>query len=379
MPSSSLKICVITAAYNYTGVALAQVRFARALAKRGHRVELVFGTVNQDQLPPGHPGLPQVPGVSVTQWGVTRARSMLAPLCRYLRHAKPDLVFSAEDQLNDMVLMAAIITGSRAKISGSSRVFPVDALGHDGPYSNTPLTRKWVFKQVTRAVTWRADALTCVSEELVEAYRTLFPGGPHVCVYNINVDDEARARAREPLDHPWFRDGQPPVVTAAGTLTVRKGFNDLIRAIGHVRGRGRDVRLALLGEGPMRPELEALVRDLDLGDAVWLAGRVENPLKYFARSPVSVMSSYSEGLGNVLVEAMMCGCTLVSTDCPAGPREILGHGQYGYLVPMHDPEAMALGIEAALDRPIPPDVLEEGTRRFEANAVVDRHFAVLGL
>ena len=379
MTASPLRICVITGAYNYTGVALAQVRFARALAARGHEVELVFGTVNEDQLPAGNNGLPEVPGVSVVQWGTPRARAMFGRIRSYLRERRPDIVFSAEDHLNDMVLLAAISTGSRAKISGSSRVFPLDATGHDGPYSNRPFSRKWVFKQVTRATMRRADALTCVSEELVQAYRKLFPGGKHVCVYNINVDDRARARCLEPVDHPWFAEGAPPVIVGAGTLTLRKGFADLIRAAGRLRDGGRHVRTAILGEGPMRGELEALVRELDLEDRVWLAGRVENPLKYFARSDAFVLSSYSEGLANVLVEAMMSGCTPVSTTCPTGPTEVLGGGRYGYLVPMHDPDAMADGIAAALDRPISPDLLEEGTRRFEADAVVDRHFEVLGL
>jgi len=374
-----LRIGVITAAFNYTGVALAQVRFARALAERGHRVELIFGTVDLDQLPAGKTGLPEVPGVRVLDWNVTRARSMLAPLCAYLRQSRPDIVFSAEDQLNDMVLIAAIATRSRAKISGSSRVFPLDALGHDGPYSTRPFTRKWVFKQVTSALMGRADALTCVSEQLVQAYRKLFPRGPHVCVYNINVDAQSRERAAEPLDHPWFQREGPPVVTGAGTLTLRKGWGDLIRAIAELRDRGRHVRLAILGEGPMRAELEKLVRDLALEDRVWLAGRVENPLKYFARSPVSALASYSEGLANVIVESMLCGCTPVATNCPSGPAEVLGHGRYGYIVPMHDPAALATGIESALDRPIAPELLHEAIKRFEADAVVDRHFEILGL
>jgi len=225
----------------------------------------------------------------------------------------------------------------------------------------------------------RADAMTCVSEDMVAEYRKLFKNSPHVCVHNIIVDKPSLERMAEPVDHEWFAGAGVPVISSAGTLTKRKGFNDLIHALRELHDRGRTVRLAIFGEGPMREELESLVRRLRLEEAVWFAGRVENPLKYFARSRVSVLASYSEGLPNVLVEAMMCGCTPVATDCPTGPREVLRDGKYGYLVPMHDPVAMADGIEKALDRPISPELLAEAIQSFKPDAVIDRHFEILGV
>ena len=81
----------------------------------------------------------------------------------------------------------------------------------------------------------------------------------------------------------------------------------------------------------------------------------------------------------MLVEAMMCGCTPVSTDCPTGPREVLQGGKYGYLVPLHDPVAMVGGIEQALDRPIAKWLLDEAVQPFEESTVLKRHFKILGL
>ena len=135
----------------------------------------------------------------------------------------------------------------------------------------------------------------------------------------------------------------------------------------------------ILGDGPLRSELEALIIELGLEDVVSLLGYVENPLKYFARADVFVLSSHVEGLPNVLVEAMMCGCTPVSTDCPTGPREVLHDGKYGYLVPVRDPVAMAIGIEKALDYPISKQLLADAVRPFEEGAVLARHFNVLSL
>jgi glycosyltransferase involved in cell wall biosynthesis len=377
--SRPLKVCIITATYSFTGVALAQVRFARALAERGHEVELIFGRLDVDQLPTDSPGLPVVPGVKVSDWKVDRARGMLAAFSRYLLQNKPDVVFSAEDHLNDVVLLAATITRSPVKISCSSRVFPLDQLGHHGPYSTKPFTKQWAFMQLTRRLMKRATAWTCVSEDLARSYRELFDSDRFVCSYNIVVDDVSLQRMKEPVDHPWFSDSSVPLVTAAAMLTQRKGFPDLLRAIADLRDRGRLVRTAILGEGPMRGELEQLIAELGISDRVWLAGRVENPLKYFARSPVSALPSYSEGFGNVIVESIMCGCVPVATDCPVGPRDVLQDGRYGYLVPMHDPVALARGIEAALDQPISPEILEERLLPFKADAVVDRQLDLVGL
>ena len=109
-------------------------------------------------------------------------------------------------------------------------------------------------------------------------------------------------------------------------------------------------------------------------DVVDMPGNVDNVLKYFARADVFVLSSYAEGLPNVLIEAMICGCTPVSTDCPTGPSEVLQNGKYGYLVPMHDPVAMATGIEKALNSPIPKNLLDEAIEPFSEDAVIKRHF-----
>jgi glycosyltransferase involved in cell wall biosynthesis len=135
----------------------------------------------------------------------------------------------------------------------------------------------------------------------------------------------------------------------------------------------------IFGEGAMRAELEALIAELELQELVKLAGYEANPLRYFAHADAFVLSSHVEGMPNVLVEAMLCGCTPVAVDCPTGPRELLQEGRYGYLVPVRDTFALAGGIEQALDHPISKETLAEAVRPFEQRAVIDRHFELLGV
>ncbi len=361
-----MKIAVVTPRFALSGVPLAQVRFARALARRGHSVKLIVGFVDPDY------ELPRTTDIEIEVWGLPKVRSMLIPLIGYMRDEHPDIIFSAEDHLNTVVLIAALFTRTRAKISGSSRVTPFDT------YSKTPFTKRWFLKHLNQLVLLRADVLTCVSKDMVSQYKSIFRNPPHVCVYNIVDDSNSRARMHETVEHPWLTEKSYPVLIAAGRLAPWKGFGDLIQAMS-LLVRKRSVRLLILGDGPQRAELQLRIDAEGIRDNVELVGYVENPLKYFSRADVFVLSSLVEGLPNVLVEAMMCGCTPVATDCPTGPREVLQGGLYGYLVPVGDPDAMAAAIESALDNPIPPNFLAQAVLPFEENRIIDNHFRLLGL
>lgn len=361
-----MKVTVATPRLAIAGVPLAQIRFARALANRGHEVTLLVGFVE--------PGFhcPPMSGVVVKDLGAQRVRSMFRLLVSHLWLERPDVVFSAEDHLNVLVLIAAVIARSKSKISGSSRVTPFDT------YSNLPFSKRWILKQLARLTMPRADVLTCVSKEMVLQYRQVFGQCPHVDVYNIVADGQSQVRMRELVVHPWLVDNSIPTLVAAGRLAPWKGFGDLIDAFARVRARHK-AKLLILGDGPLRSELQARIHEKGLGDCVQLLGYVENPLKYFFHADVFVLSSHVEGMPNVLVEAMLCGCTPVSTDCPTGPRELLGDGRYGYLVEPRNPASMADGILKALDAPIHPSVLAQAVEAFNEDAVITRHSELLGL
>jgi glycosyltransferase involved in cell wall biosynthesis len=361
-----MKICVIAGRYAISGVPLAQLRFARALASYGHDVELVFGMVN-----PGY-SLPEIEGIKIRTLNKARVSSMLGILIDYYKKQKPDVVFSAGDHLNAVVLMAALISRSNAKISCSSRVTPFDT------YSNVPFSKRWILKQFMRILMPRANAMTCVSEDMVEQYRQVFKSPPHVCVYNIIGDSQTQSKIDEEVIEDWLVNKTEPVIVGAGSLELWKGFSDLILAMNELL-KTRQVKLIILGDGPLRAELQSLIERLDLTSSVKLIGYVENPLKYFSRSDIFVLSSHVEGMPNVLVEAMMCGCTPVSTDCPTGPRELLQDGKYGYLVPLCSPIAMADAIANALDCPIAANMLQDAISPFSVNNVIARHFEILGV
>jgi glycosyltransferase involved in cell wall biosynthesis len=361
-----MKIGVLMGRYALSGVPLAQTRFARALAASGHQVDLLIGMVN-----PGNVA-PALGDVRVLDFNKPRVASMLVSLVRYFKQQQPDVVFSAGDHLNAIVLIAALISGSRAKISCSSRVTPFDT------YSNVLFSKRWILKYVMRVVMPRADALTCVSKDMVDQYRRVFRNAPHTSLYNIIDDRRSRLRMGENVDEPWLVEKSGPVLIAAGSLEPWKGFADLIHAMTGIP-EASGARLLVLGDGSQKGELQELIEKLHLQHRVKLVGYVDNPLKFFKAADVFVLSSHVEGLPNVLVEAMMCGCTPVATDCPTGPREVLQDGRFGYLVPVGDQAAMAAAIVKAIEHPIRAAELEKAVKPFSESMVLEQHFALLGL
>ena len=361
-----MKVSFFTARYSRSGVPLAQIRLANLFLEHGYDVDFIVGYVPDDLI------MPHLEGINTITFDKPRVITMFGTITKYLYAAKPDIIISAEDHLNAVVLLSAMITRSDAKISVSSRVTPFDT------YSNKILTKRWILKHFMNLVECRADALICVSKDMIEQYKTIFKNSRHQCIYNVVKDRHSEARIAESVDEIWLTNKTSPVIISAGRLAPEKGYPDLIMAVKEL-SKTQDIKLIMLGEGPMRDELEKLIEKENLSSIIKLLGFQENPLKYYSKADVFVLSSYVEGLPNVLVEAMMCGCTPVSTDCPTGPREVLQDERYGYLVPVHDAKGMAEGIKRALENPIPPDRLAEGVKAFTEDEVFSQYEKVLGL
>jgi glycosyltransferase involved in cell wall biosynthesis len=170
----------------------------------------------------------------------------------------------------------------------------------------------------------------------------------------------------------------PPVILSAGRLVAKKDLATLLRAFARVREAER-ARLIILGEGRERSRLEGLAHKLGIAQDLKIVGWVANPYAYMARAAVFASSSIREGFGNVLVEALACGCPVVATDCPSGPAEILGDGRYGRLVAPSDAEALAAALlDALLSRP-DPDLLQRRAQVFTAQHATDIYLDLLGL
>lgn len=327
------------------GAERVMVNLARGFSEKGLEVDLVLAKAEG-------PYLSEVPaGVRVIDLHSSRVLASLPGLVRYLRRERPQAILSTLDHANIVALWARKL----ARVPNRLVVRVATNLSQSA--SNTSSARGRLMPRLIHKFYPWADAVVAISQGVADdLVKTARLSRERIqVIYNPVVTPEILEKAEEPLNHPWFAPGEPPVILSAGRLTKQKDYPTLIRAFALVR-RERPARLMILGEGEERPKLEALVRELDLDEDVSLPGFVDNPYAYMARSAVFVLSSAWEGFGNVLVEAMAVGTPVVSTDCPSGPAEILEGGKWGKLVPVGDVEKIAKAIIDTLEDLYRPDV-----------------------
>ncbi len=343
----------------------AMVNLSRGIAERGYAVDLVVAQAEG-------PHLAEVAeSVRLVDLKASRVLSSLPALVSYLRREQPEVMLSVMNHANIVALWARRLAGASARVVVSER----DTLSSSARHASSQRARLMP-GLVRRFYPW-ADGIIAVSKGVADDLARVsgIPRERIQVVYNPVARPELRKKAQAPLDHPWFVSDQPPVVLGAGRLRAQKDFATLIQAFAQVR-QTRPARLLILGEGPERPALEALVRELGLKQDVSLPGFVTNPYAYMSRAAVFVLSSRWEGLPAVLIEALYCGAPVISTDCPSGPREILRDGQYGQLVAVSDATALARAIRATLDGKTPRPSCESWFP-FEIETVVDQYLNIL--
>jgi Glycosyltransferase len=340
------------------------LNLAEGIAAKGFPVDLVLARAEG-------PYMAEIPdSVRVIDLRATRVMMCLPALVHYLRSERPVALLSTL-YANIIAVWARRITGvpQRVVLNEQNTLTSVSNGEKDLRWKLYPELAKWFYP-------W-ADGVTAVSkgvaDDLTQATK-LSPGHVQV-IYNPIVTPDLQKKSEALLEHPWFRTGEPPVVLGVGRLTAQKAFSVLIKAFAQVR-KSQPARLLILGEGEERPMLEALIRQLGLEQDVSLAGFVSNPYPYMAQAALFALSSKWEGLPTVLVEAMSLRTPVIATDCPSGPREILRNGQYGQLVPMDNPDALALAIEYSLANreTYPP---EESWKPFELDFVTDQYLNIL--
>ena len=351
------------------GVERVMLNLAAGFVKRGASVDLVLVKAQGEYL---H-RLPT--NVRVVDLHASRVLTSLFPLVRYLRTERPRGLVSAKDYANVVAIWAKLLARSPTRVVVSVHTTLSRHVQHAAGLREraiVPLLARWLYPY--------ADAIVAVSNGVADDLAQ-FLGLPRdriSVVYNPVVSEDLFIAAQEPVDHPWFAPGGPPVIVSIGRLTAAKDYPTLITAFAKVRQQ-RNVRLAILGEGEERPCLQDLVRHLGLESEVWLPGFVEPPYPYLARASLFVLSSVWEGLPTAIIEALALGVPVVSTDCLSGPREILDNGRFGELVPVGNADALADAILRALDRSHDPALLRERAKQFSVDNAVTKYLALLGL
>ena len=350
------------------GVESVYCLIAQGLIDRGWQVDMLTragGELYENRIPQG------ARAVMIGRLGIPS-------LLRYLASRKPDYLMSAKLDCNvELLACKALYHGKTRAVIRYDGV--LDAYYLPGP---VPKVRRAVGRFMLRCLLRESHAAIAVSDGMMAAARKAFPhqGRRLHRLYNPIDTGRILELAREPCDHPWIASGMRggvPVVLHVGRLAREKDVPTLLRAFALAR-RERELRLVIVGIGPEAANLKRQANSLGIAESVSFVGHVENQYAYMAGAQVFAMSSVAEGLGCVLQEAMACSASIVCTDYTFGARELLAEGEYGVLVPMSDPGALAKGILAALDHPIDPDALKERASDFDIDSHIDELLSILG-
>ncbi len=271
---------------------------------------------------------------------------------------------------------AAIISKKITQISG--KIYLTHHYAHPQSRQLKHLKGDAVLKLIHVFITPFADKIIAVSNGSLAWLRKFshhdLPQATFI--YNPVFDDTIYEMAAERVCFP-VETVNKIVLLNVGRLAEQKDQITLIKAFCHFRQTYPDALLFILGEGPMRSVLEAHIKVKNLGDSVFLMGFQPNPYKWMATCDVFILSSIFEGFGNVLVEAMALGKTVVSTNCPSGPEEILNGGEYGYLCPVEDPMSLSNAISKAIKSPLDKDVIRATCQQYKINEIVKKYIELL--
>lgn len=359
---------------------------ANGFAERGHAVDLVVVSTN------GNAGITLHSGVRVIaleqDWhhlferlnrrinlrGLLTA-SAIPALARYLRNERPDVLLSGASHVNLVAIFARRFSRTNVPLVLRASNYPSANL-HEWPLFQQAIPR--LLRYTLGVVYPWADHIIAVSKGVARDVQRLtsLPDERVTTIYNPVVGPYIARLAAEPVDHAWTADAHVPLILAVGRLTVQKDYPTLIRAFARIRA-GRAAHLVILGEGRQRGKLEKLVRELGLDADVAFLGHTDNPFAWMSKAAMLVLSSAWEGLPGVLIEALACGCPVVSTDCPSGPREILEDGMIGPLVSVHDDHMLASAILTVLAAPPDREKLLCRAEYFRIDAGIDAYLRVL--
>lgn len=339
------------------------VSLARAWIARGFEVEFVLRQARGELMAE----LPE--GASVVSLDAGRVRNAILPLARYLRRSPPQAMLAAMWPLTVVAVASARIAGFRGRLLGSEHS-PLSLA-----YAGRGSLHRWFLSASQRWAYQRLDAVIGVSVGVANdlARSSGLSGDVFKVINNPAALGRVDSRSEAPNE---LASSARPIFLTVGTLKRVKRQDLLIEAFSRLPPEGRGT-LCIVGDGPERTALKARIQQLGLEGHVLMPGFVANPGPWYAAADVFVLSSEYEGFGNVIVEALEYGLPIVSTDCIAGPSEILDGGRYGTLVLVGNAGALAEGMQQALAAPLNRGALEARARDFELDVVADRYLDVL--
>ncbi|KAA9404501.1 glycosyltransferase [Haloarcula sp. CBA1131] len=340
------------------------VNIVNGLAGRGYDVELVVShpggelrTAVADSVAVIELADVRIPGIGIG--------AHLHKLAQYLGDTEPDILISEKTDANILCL------GAKRVAESTTTVVPTEHIAF-GMMPDESLKSRGV-RKVAAQLYPAANDLIAVSDGVADSLgeKTAVDRGDISVLHNPVEITTVQDRAHEPVSHKWIEDTDTDVLLFVGRHHPQKDLKTWLRSFKRVNDTLPDTRAVIAGRGSETETVRELTVELGLTEVTSIPGYVDNPYRFMNQASLFLLSSQFEGLPTVLIEAMACGCPIVSTDCPSGPREILADGEYGRLTPVGDVDSIATAALEMLENPTPAAVLQDRAADFAPQTVLN--------
>ena len=343
------RIAFLLSSLKFGGAERVALNLAHALKGQGYEIDFVLMQAEGELLDEA------ARNFNTVDLHCSRTWKLPGRLARYLARTRPVGLVSSFWKLNLCACVARVfVMGTRL------------ALWEHSPPSRSRNSPIWLYF-LTASLFYRlATCVVAVSRGVADDVRATTVGlGPKiVTIFNAVPGPYHRAAARP--QNPARR------IIWVGRFAEPKNPELIIEAFARLPA-ARGYVLTMLGDGPLRPELEERSSRLGLGERVRFLGFQSDVYAHMAQADLLVSTSDREGLPTVLIEALHAGIGVVATDSGLAVREILLDGTYGTIVPVNDAVALAGAIVQELAGSRNCDTQRRGAMRFDP-ALVAREF-----
>ncbi len=325
------------------------LNLANAFASRGRKVYLIVSSSEGEYLSEIDPH------VEVLDLKCSRVIYSIPGLVRFLIRIKPTALISTIYHANMVAIISKLIARVDTKVlvrESNMHQTLKEASRNVLSYRITFFLMSFLYRL--------SDSVIVVSQAMQKELTSLVKGLDEKIhlIYNFVDCEEVETLSKDYVNHSWLQTKRSKVILSAGRLSNQKNWPVLLDAFSKVQ-KDYDIKLIILGEGPERESINNLIEDLELREFVSLPGFKKNPYSWMSKSDIFILSSDFEGFPNVLVQALACGCKVISSDCESGPREILENGKWGRLFNVGDSIDLASKLQEALSE---EDILETRER-----------------
>jgi len=316
------------------------------------------------------------PSVELIDLKAAKIRNSIYPLLIYFLQNKPTAFLSSMWPLTIVAIISFCLFGKKT----DTKLFLIEHT----TWSRDEITQSYIGRSLVkysmRVLYGLSERVIAVSKGVAEDLISFSGIKPSLItvIYNPVVPLRADSVSVPAPDYNEWAIGSHKKILSIGTLKPIKDYPTLFRAFA-LLSKKTEVKLLLLGEGPLREELKELAIELGIYNTVIMPGTVTNTTTYYRYADLFVLSSIGEGLPTVLIEALSEGIPIVSTDCKSGPREILSDGLYGKLVPISNPECLSDAMYESLQSTNDRELLIKRAKDFSISNSVDKYIKIFGL